>query len=100
MVLKSGTKKIKEINKEIRPNKLLKFIKYTVNYSKIVINKYSNHFLKYNFTQPKLFTHLAVKIYIGITYRQLTDLLEFLDKIQKSLCLKKVSHYTSLQKFF
>jgi len=33
-------KKIKEINNEIKPNKLLKFIRYTFNYSKIVLNKY------------------------------------------------------------
>ena len=48
---KPALKKIKEINKDIRPNKLLKFIKYIFKYSKIVLNKYSNNFSKHNFTQ-------------------------------------------------
>ncbi|MBQ6100058.1 MAG: hypothetical protein IJL02_09415 [Methanobrevibacter sp.] len=43
---KPALKKIKEINKDIKPNKLLKFIKYVFKYSKIVLNKYSSHFSK------------------------------------------------------
>ncbi len=97
---KPALKKIKEINNEIKPNKLLKFIKYTFKYSKIVLNKYSGHFSKHDFTQPALFTLLAVKIYTRSTYRQIIDLLELSDKIQKYLHLKKVPHYTTLQKFF
>lgn len=97
---KPAVKKIKEINKDIKPNKLLKFIKYVFKYSKIVLNKYSNHFSKHDFTQPELFTLLAVKIYTRSTYRQIIDLLELYDKIHKYLHLKKVQHYTTLQKFF
>ena len=97
---KPALKKIKEINKDIRPNKLLKFIKYVFKYSKIVLNKYSSNFSKHDFTQPALFTLLAVKIYTRSTYRQIIDLLELSDKIQQYLHLKKVSHYTTLQKFF
>ena len=73
---KPALKKIKEINKDIKPNKqdikpnkLLKFIKYVFKYSKIVLNKYSSHFSKHDFTQPALFTLLAVKIYTRSTYR-------------------------------
>lgn len=97
---KPALKKIKEINNEIKPNKLLKFIKYAFKYSKIVLNKYSNTYSKHDFTQPALFTILAMKIYTRSTYRQITDLLELSDKIQKYLHLKKVPHYTTLQKFF
>ena len=97
---KPALKKIKEINKDIKPNKLLKFIKYVFKYSKIVLNKYSSHFSKHDFTQPALFTLLAVKIYTRSTYRQITDLLELSDTIQKYLHLKKIPHYTTLQKFF
>ena len=97
---KPALKKIKEINKDIRPNKLLKFIKYVFKYSKIVLNKYSSNFSKHDFTQPALFTLLAVKIYTRSTYRQIIDLLELSDKIQQYLHLKKVPHYTTLQKFF
>ena len=66
----------------------LKFIKYVFKYSKIVLNKYSSHFSKHDFTQPALFTLLAVKIYTRSTYRQITDLLELSDTIQKYLHLK------------
>ena len=97
---KPALKKIKEINKDIRPNKLLKFIKNVFKYSKIVLNKYSSHFSKHDFTQPALFTLLAVKIYTRSTYRQIIDLLELSNKIQEYLHLKKVPHYTTLQKFF
>ena len=97
---KPALKKIKEINNEIKPNKLLKFIKYAFKYSKIVLNKYSNTYSKHDFTQPALFTILAMKIYTRSTYRQIMDLLDLSDKIQKHLHLKKVPHYTTLQKFF
>ncbi len=97
---KPTLQKIKEINKDIKPNKLLKFIKYVFKYSKIVLNKYSSYFSKHDFTQHALFTLLAVKIYTQSTYRQITDLLELSDKIQRYLHLKKVPHYTTLQKFF
>ena len=93
-------KKIKEINRDIKPNKLLEFIKNTFKYSKIVLNKYSSNFSKHDFTQPALFTLLAMKIYTKSTYREITDLLDLSDKIQKYLHLKKVPHYTTLQKFF
>ena len=79
---KPALKKINEINKDIIPNKLLKFIKYVFKYSKIVLNKYSSHFSKYDFTQPALFRLLAVKIYTWSTYREIIDLLELSDKIQ------------------
>ena len=65
-----------------------------------MLNKYSSHFSKHNFTQPALFTLLAMKIYARSTYRQITDLLELSDTIQKYLHLKKIPHYTTLQKFF
>ena len=65
-----------------------------------MLNKYSSHFSKYDFTQPALFTLLAVKIYTRSTYREITNLLELSNKIHKYLHLKKVPHYTTLQKFF
>ena len=57
---------------------------------------YSNHI----YTQPKLFTILAIKIYTNCTYRELTDLLELSDKLKDYLGLKKIPHFTTIQKFF
>ena len=42
-------------------------------------------------SRPVLFTLLAIKIYTRSTYRQITDLLELSDKIQRYLHLKKDS---------
>ena len=92
--------KIKEINNEIKPNKLLKFIQYAFKYSKILLKKYSSIYSKHDFTQPGLFTLLAIKIYTRSTYRQITDLLELYNTIQEYLHLKKIPHYTTIPKFF
>lgn len=97
---KPALKIIKQINKDIKPNKLLKFIEYSYKYAKIVLNKYSSKFSKQDYTQPALFTLLTIKIYTRSTYRQITDLLELSDRIKKYLHLKNVPHYTTLQKFF
>jgi len=97
---KPALKIIKGINKDINPNKLLEFIKSTFKYAKMVLNKYSSKFSKQDYTQPVLFTLLAMKIYTRSTYRQIIDLIELSDKIQKYLHLKKVPHFTTLQKFF
>ena len=92
--------KIKEINNEIKPNKLIKFIQYAFKYSKFVLKKYSSIYSKHDFTQPGLFTLLAIKIYTRSTYRQITALLELSNNIQEYLHLKKIPHYTTIQKFF
>ena len=65
-----------------------------------MLNKYSNNFSKHDFTQTALFTILAMKIYTKSTYREITDVLELSDNIQKYLHIKKVPHDTTLQKFF
>lgn len=98
---KSSTQKIlKENNKHITTNNLLKFIEYTYKYAKITLNKYSNYFSNHLYTQPILFTILAIKIYTQSTYREITDLLELSDKIKKYFKIKRIPHFTTIQKFF
>lgn len=91
---------LKEKNNLIRTNNLIKFIEYAYNYAKITLNKYSNYFSNHLYTQQVLFTILAIKIYTRSTYRQITDLLELSDKIKKYLKIKRVPHFTTIQKFF
>jgi transposase len=81
-------------------NKLIKFIKNTLNYAKITLNKYSNEHSKHLYTQPTLFTILAIKIYTKSTYRETIDLIEISDQIKKYLKIKKIPHFTTIQKFF
>ena len=98
---KNFAQKIFKDNKNhINVNKLVKFIEYTYNYAKMVFNKYSSYFSKHLYTQPVLFTILAIKIYTKATYRQTTELLNISDKIQEYLKIKRVPHYTTIQKFF
>lgn len=58
---KSTAKILKEKNKGLKINKLLKFIEYTHYYSKITLKKYSKYFSNHLYFQPTLFTILAIK---------------------------------------
>ena len=98
---KNHTQKIlKENNKDISTNNFLKFIENTYKYAKISLNKYSHYFSNHLYTQTALFTILAIKIYTQSAYRQITDLLELSDKIKKYLKIKRIPHFTTIQKFF
>jgi transposase len=91
---------LKEKNSQLNKNKLLKFIENTFNYTKITLDKYSNDFSNRLYTQQALFTILAMKIYTKSTYREIIEFVELSDKIKKYLGLKKVPHFTTIQKFF
>ncbi len=97
---KPAIKILKEIKKDINQIELIKFIECAYNYAKVVLNKYSNDYSKHEFTQPALFTLLAIKFYTQSTYRQITDLLTLSDRIKEYLHLKRVPHFTTLHKFF
>lgn len=91
---------LKDCKNNIKPVNLFKFIEFTFNTVKMVLNDYSSYYSNHIYTQPKLFTILAIKIYTNCTYRELTDLLELSDKLKDYLGLKKISHFTIIQKFF
>ena len=67
---------------------------------KICLNKYSSYFSNHLYSQPTLFTILAIKIYLKLTYREISLLIGLSDKLKKFLHIKKAPHYTTLQKFF
>jgi len=87
-------------NNELKENKLVKFIERTYYYVKIAINKYSNAFSNHLYSQHALFTILAMKIYTKSTYREIIDFIDVSDIIKKYLRIKKVPHFTTIQKFF
>ena len=91
---------LKDCKNNIKPVNLFKFIEFTFNTVKMVLNDYSSYYSNHIYTQPKLFTILAIKIYTNCTYRELTDLLELSDKLKDYLGLKKIPHFTTIQKFF
>lgn len=80
---------LKDCKNNIKPVNLFKFIEFTFNTVKMVLNDYSSYYSNHIYTQPKLFTILAIKIYTNCTYRELTDLLELSDKLKDYLGLKR-----------
>ena len=76
------------------------FVMTCYNYARKVMPKYKNKYSKKTFTQPQLFAILAYKIYNEKKYRDTMDSLELSDKLTKALRLKKIPHFTTLQKFF
>ena len=87
-------------NSKFKENKLVEFIERTYYYVKIAINKYSNAFSNHLYSQHTLFTILAMKIYTKSTYREITDVIDVSDVIKRYLRIKKVPHFTTIQKFF
>ena len=87
-------------NNELKEDKLVNFIERTYYYVKIAINKYSNTFSNHLYSQHALFKILAIKIYTKSTYREIIDSIEVSDRIKKYLRIKKVPHFTTIQKFF
>ena len=58
-------------------NELIKFIEYAYSYSKITLDKYSSDYSKHTYTQHALFTIIALKIYLNMTYREISDFISF-----------------------
>ena len=59
---------------------------------------YSTKYSRHDFTQRQLFAMLALKQYFRTNYRGIVALLEDLEELQRLLELKKVPHFTTLQK--
>lgn len=76
------------------------FVMTCYNYAKRVLPKYGSKYSKKLYTQPQLFALLAYKTYHNNEYRENSESLELSDKLIKALRLKKVPHFTTLQKFF
>jgi len=78
-------------NSRLKENKLVEFIERTYYYVKIAISKYSNAFSNHLYSQH---------VYTKSTYREIIDFIDVSDIIKKYLRIKKVPHFTTIQKFF
>ena len=58
-------------------NELIEFIEYTYSYAKITLDKYSSDYSKHTYTQQLLFTIIALKIYLNMTYGEISDFISF-----------------------
>lgn len=94
-------KKIKNKSKNCyKTNKLIKLIEYTYSYAKLSLNKYSCRYSKQLYSQPALLTILVLKIYLKLTYSQISEYLEFSNRLRSYLSIKNAPDPSTLQKFF
>ena len=84
----------------ISSNELIEFIETCYSYTKMSLNKYSSKYSKQMYSQPSLFTIVALKIYLNVTYREIADFIAFSDKLKKYLGIKQAPNYSTLQKFY
>jgi len=61
---------------------------------------YRSKFSKHTFTQPQLVTLYCLKLKLGVSYRELVDWLGEMPRIQQALGLKRLPHFTTVQKAF
>ena len=73
-------------------NELIEFIETCYSYAKISLNKYSSKYSKQMYSQPALFTIVALKIYLNVTYREIADFIAFSDKLKRYLGIKQITN--------
>ncbi len=81
-------------------SQLLKFTELCMRLASQQVPHYSSKFSKHTFTQPQLITLYCLKIKLGTPYRELIDWLSEMPRIRKALGLKKLPHFTTVQKAF
>ena len=105
MALKNRQKKFfkkfeKDSKIEINSCNLVKFIEHAYSYARMTLNLYSSKYSKKMYSQPALFTVIALKTYLNLTYRQTVEFITFSDGLQKYLKINRAPDYSTLQKFF
>lgn len=85
---------------DIKHNELIKFIENCYSYAKITLNYHSCKYSKKLYSQPALFTIIALKIYLKMTYREIMDFISFSTGLRTYLKIRKAPDYSTLQKFF
>ena len=62
------------------------------------LDAYSSAKSRHDFTQPQIFAILVLKRFFQTDYRGIAQILKDFPELQKTLRLKKVPHFTTLQK--
>jgi len=83
----------------IRENKLIKFVGTAFEVAKKSVPGYSSRFSRHDYTLPQLTALSCLKTRLGRRYRDFVDELELMPGVVEELELKKVPHFTTLQKF-
>lgn len=81
-------------------HKYISFLTVVINaINEANIPEYSSRFSKKVYNQHQLLALLLMKEYLKCGYRELTEILELTDILQKQLKLKEIPHYSTLCKF-
>ena len=78
-----------------KPSQLLKFTRICLHLATERVPPCSS---KHIFTQPQLITLYCLKLKLRATYRELIDWLAEMPRIQEALGLKRLPHFTTVQK--
>lgn len=81
-------------------SQLLQFTEACMQLATEQVPLYSSKFSKRTFTQPQLLTLYCLKLKLGATYRELIDWLGEMPRIRKALGVKRLPHFTTVQKAF
>ena len=82
---------MKDPKSEFNKNKLGRFIILHIwLYDQLVLKEYSSKYSKKTYSNPAKFTILAMKIYLKLTYREICDVVDLSDSIQKYLRISQV----------
>ena len=90
----------KQLSDDFEDNRLVKFIEIAFSMSKTILKKYSSRFSRKDYNLPALFTIICLKIRLKMTYRGIAEHAELLKGLKGYLSIKKIPHYSTLQKFF
>lgn len=63
------------------------------------IQLYSSKFSRKDYNQHQLLALLILKEYLGVIYREIVELVEVMDVIQRRLGIPRIPHFTTLCKF-
>ena len=84
---------------KILDNRFIKFLDFALKSAKRSLTLYSSKFSRHDYTQRQLFCLLAFKMYMKADYRKVICFLEICPLICKVLKLRKIPHFTTLEKF-
>ena len=79
---------------------MIKFIEHSYSYARISLRLYSSKYSKKMYSQPALFTIIALKTYLNLTYREIVEFISFSDRLQKYLKIPSAPNHSTLQIFF
>ncbi len=82
------------------PSQLLQFTQTCLELAREHVPAYSSQFSKRIFTQPQLIVLYCLKLKLRVSYRELIDWLSEMPRIQQALGLKRLPHFTTVQKAF